>query len=64
MVGWLTSLREAGAPTRKAEAEKWLWQHFPNDDRYVPVFWDPDDSWTSPVYQRSPNANLDPGTQQ
>ncbi|OAL02306.1 hypothetical protein IQ06DRAFT_292996 [Phaeosphaeriaceae sp. SRC1lsM3a] len=46
---------------KDAEAEKWLWQHFGDDDRYVPVFWDADDPWTSPVYQRTPNANLDSG---
>jgi hypothetical protein len=34
------------------DAEKWLWRHFRNDDRYVPVIWDPDHPRKRPVHQK------------
>jgi hypothetical protein len=38
------------------EAEKWLWYQFHNDDRYVPVVWDPNDPYIYPVYQKLPTV--------
>ncbi|KAH7412324.1 hypothetical protein DE146DRAFT_732620 [Phaeosphaeria sp. MPI-PUGE-AT-0046c] len=31
------------------EAANWLWEHFRDDDRYIPVSWDPNDPWEWPV---------------
>lgn len=33
------------------EADMWLWKHFRNDQRFIPVIWDPDTPRKRPVYQ-------------
>jgi hypothetical protein len=49
------------------EAEKWLWNEFHNDDRYVPVTWDPKHPERHPVHQEPidtkqiPVSNADAG---
>lgn len=40
---------EGWCSNENLEPEKWLWQQFRNDDRYVPVSWDPNDPWKRPV---------------
>jgi hypothetical protein len=42
---------------KDGEPEKWLWQHFHNDDRYAPVVWDPNNLDEDPVYQEAPNSH-------
>jgi hypothetical protein len=41
------------------EPEKWLWQYFHNDDRYIPVVWDPSNPHKIPVYQEPSTAQRD-----
>ena len=36
-----------------ADAELWLWKHFHNDDRFIPVVWDPSNPDESPVFPKT-----------
>ena len=38
------------------EAERWLWKHFHNDPRYIPVIWDPIKSSDRPRHQERRSA--------
>jgi hypothetical protein len=39
--------------------EQWLWQHFHDDDRYIPVIQDPNKLSKRPVHQETPNTQHD-----
>jgi hypothetical protein len=40
-------------------AEIWLWQQFHDDERFIPVIWDPSDPRKRPVYQERLKAQRD-----
>jgi len=41
------------------EPEKWLWEHFRNDDCYIPVVWSPQHPFIPPEYQKPPSKQHD-----
>jgi hypothetical protein len=46
--GWCSS--------KDMDPERWLWREFRDDDRYVPVIWDPENPTKAPVYQEPPSV--------
>jgi hypothetical protein len=47
-VGWCSN--------KDDEPEKWLWNEFSNDNRYIPVIWDPNNTRKRPIYQTPTDA--------
>jgi hypothetical protein len=49
---------EGWCSNEDGEAEKWLWERFHNDDRFVPVVWSPQHPKKRLEYQNPPDEQM------
>ncbi|KAH9878094.1 hypothetical protein J1614_003311 [Plenodomus biglobosus] len=52
--GWCSNERDG--------SEQWLWEQFHDDERFIPVVWDPEDPDLSPEYMQSQSVSDDKPT--